>query len=193
MHVVALLVAAIVAGGLWSSGQRVWAVVAFLVIASGVWVWPLRWLGGLVGMAVAPPSRRRRAREFRTAAEKFGLWDSASTESLQRTFRAWCKANAAFDVTAEGYLAALLGIDAAWESRTVTLPNGVRVVFTKEGDHVTWRYEGLTGEPHFLLPSLSQERLAEMQLAAGEDPWFPDAAARLANRRASSDQAPDVE
>lgn len=76
---------------------------------------------------------------------------------------------------------------AALPSRTVTMPNGVRVIFTKDGDHVTWKFEGLVGEPHFLLHGFAQDRLAKEQLAAGETPWFPDAVERLARERTETD------
>jgi len=187
MHIVALIVALIVAASLWGSDQRVWAVVAFLVIASGVWLWPLRWLGTLMGAALAPPSHRRDAREFRAAAKKTGVWEPLSAEELRLVFRAWLAARSSSGVSADYYLTWLPAPDAAKLSRTVTMSDGVRVVFTKAGEHLTWKFEGLADAPHFLLHSLAQEKLTEEQLAAGETPWFPDVANRLASNGNSSD------
>jgi hypothetical protein len=44
---------------------------------------------------------------------------------------------------------------------------------------VTERYVGIRGTPSRVVRDVARERLTRQQLAAGEEPWFPEVAARL--------------
>lgn len=44
---------------------------------------------------------------------------------------------------------------------------------------VTERYVGIRGTPSRVVRDVARERLTRRQVEAGEEPWFPDVAARL--------------
>jgi hypothetical protein len=74
------------------------------------------------------------------------------------------------------------------ETRVVEFSDGTGAVFTKDGDHVTWRYVGVEGEPNFMLHIAVQRALTREQLSAGEAPWFPEIADQLAQEHAEQER-----
>ncbi|WP_225754681.1 hypothetical protein [Actinotalea sp. Marseille-Q4924] len=81
---------------------------------------------------------------------------------------------------------------AAEDTRTVEVGEGMAVVYTREGDVVSERYVGIRGTPSRVVRDVAAERLTRRQLEAGEDPWFPEVAARLGQHKppAHDDAAP---
>ncbi|MBC7290229.1 MAG: hypothetical protein H5T83_02675 [Actinotalea sp.] len=67
------------------------------------------------------------------------------------------------------------------DARTVDLGDGMAVVLVRDDTvgEVTERYVGIRGTPSRVVRDVARERLTRQQLASGEEPWFPDVAARL--------------
>lgn len=78
-------------------------------------------------------------------------------------------------------------VGAGEETRTIEVGDGLAVVFVRDGAEpvgdapaaVSERYVGIRGTPSRVVRDVARERLTRRQLEAGEEPWFPDVAARL--------------
>jgi hypothetical protein len=75
---------------------------------------------------------------------------------------------------------------AAEDSRTVEVGDGMAVVYVRARTvvpgttaEVAERYVGIRGTPSRVVRDVARERLTRDQVEAGEEPWFPDVAARL--------------
>jgi hypothetical protein len=65
------------------------------------------------------------------------------------------------------------------EARTVELGGAMGVVFRRDAGVVSETYVGIRGTPSRVVRDTAAERLTRSQLAAGEEPWLPEVAARL--------------
>lgn len=169
------LIGLAVAVGIWQSGHPVWAVVVgFLLIGGFGW----KLLGAAVSV-VLQPHVFTRGRTFIAAWERrMGpmMRGLPATHPPRGAYQQWRRENRRTGITAGDWLDVNLGVPGTGLHHVdVTVGDDIGVRFTKQADgNVTWRFDrqpsGMEGQA---LSFMAQKKLTDLQLARGDDVWFP--------------------